>query len=288
MGILCYGVTMNLKFPIRSDKLQYEVAVKNHVSFLKTEFQQIDIYDTYAFGKVLLLDGHVQLAEIDEHCYHEALVHPVTLSMASPTRALIVGGGDGGALRELVKYNSLESIEIVEIDEGVIETCKLHMPEISGGAFDDPRVAVHVSDAFEFVKNVSNPYDIIVMDVTDVYEEDDESLSEQLFGDEFHRDICNALTESGFLVTQADNLLFCPYSLDGILAMLERYFNNVGSYWAFVPSFGGFSGFAWASHSSTLAPELPHRASGLGLRYLSPEYYKLGLGPLPAIVPMVT
>ena len=89
-------------------------------------------------------------------------------------------------------------------------------------------------------------------------------------------------------VTQADNLLFCPYSLDGILAMLERYFNNVGSYWAYVPSFGGFSGFAWASHSSTLAPELPHRASGLGLRYLSPEYYKLGLGPLPAVVPMVT
>jgi spermidine synthase len=273
----------SLKFPIRSDKLQYEVAYKNHVSYLKTEFQQIDIYDTYAFGKVLLLDGHVQLAELDEHCYHEALVHPTMLSLENARRALIVGGGDGGALRELVKHPSLETIEMVEIDEGVIETCKTHLPDVSGNAFEDPRVAVHIADAFEFAKNVENPYDIIVMDVTDVYEEDDESLSEALFGDEFHRDICNALSESGFLVTQADNLVFCPYSLDGILSMLGRYFNNVGSYWALVPSFGGFSGFAWASHSSTVRESMPPTA--IPLRYLNSTTYALGMGDLPAQAP---
>jgi spermidine synthase len=272
---------MNLKFPIRSDKFAYEVAVRHHISYLKTEFQQIDIYDTYAFGNVLLLDGHVQLAELDEHCYHEALVHPAMLSMDTPKRALVVGGGDGGVLRELVKHESLESIEMVEIDEGVIDTCKIHLPEVSDGAFDDPRVTVHIADAFEFMKNVQNPYDLIVMDVTDVYEEDDESLSEQLFGDEFHRDCCNALSETGLLVTQADNLVFCPYSLDGILAMLERYFANVGSYWALVPSFGGFSGFAWASQSGSLPPTLPAGSSSLDLRYLTPEMYALGLGPLP-------
>src|SRR5688572_23812395 len=120
-----------LKFPIRSDKLQYEVAYKNHVSYLKTDFQQIDIYDTYAFGKVLLLDGHVQLAELDEHCYHEALVHPAMLSLDQPKRALVVGGGDGGVLRELVKHASLETIEMVEIDQEVIDSCRIHLPEIS-------------------------------------------------------------------------------------------------------------------------------------------------------------
>jgi spermidine synthase len=272
-----------LTFPIRSDKLQYEVAYKNHVSYLKTDFQQIDIYDTYAFGKVLLLDGHVQLAVLDEHCYHEALVHPVALSLSEAKRALIVGGGDGGALRELVKHKNLETIEMVEIDEGVVETCKLHLPEVSAGAFEDERVVLHIADAFGFLKNVETPYDIIVMDVTDVYEEDDESLSESLFGDDFHRDVCNALSESGFLVTQADNLVFCPYSMNGILTMLEKYFNNVGSYWALVPSFGGFSGFAWASHNSTLANSLPK--NDLNLRYLSPTTYQLGLGPAPAVAP---
>lgn len=272
---------MTLRFPIRSDKLAFEVAVRRHVSHRKTDYQDIDVYDTYAFGKALLLDGHIQLTELDEHCYHESLVHPAMFAMRDPKRALVVGGGDGGVLRELVKHNSLETIEMVEIDEGVIETCRTHLPGVSDGAFDDPRVILHIADAFEFMKNVENPYDIIVMDVTDVYEEEDDSLSEQLFGDEFHRDCCNAVSESGFLVAQADNLLFCPYSLDGIMAMLERYFHQVGSYWALVPSFGGFSAFAWGSQSGSMPTAMPDDP-GMQLRYLSPVTYALGQGPLPA------
>lgn len=271
---------MVLKFPIRSDKFAYEVAVKEHTFYQKTDFQEIDIYDTYAFGKVLLLDGHVQLAELDERCYHESLVHPAMLSVEAPRRALVVGGGDGGVLRELVKHATLETIDMVEIDKAVVEACKKHLPQVSDGAFDDPRVHLHIADAAGFLKDVDSPYDVIVMDVTDVYEEADESLSEQLFGDEFHRDCCNALSESGFLVTQADNPLFCPYSLDGILAMLERYFSEIGSYWALVPSFGGFSAFAWGSHSQRLATTLA--PGSLDLRYLTPERYAMGLGPLPA------
>ncbi len=276
-----HRIVMNLKFPIRSDKFAYDIAVREQVCYLKTEFQELSICDTYSFGRVLLLGGHVQLSELDEHCYHEALVHPAMLSLEQPRRALVVGGGDGGVLRELVKHRSLETIEMVEIDAGVIEACKTHLRGVSAGAFEDPRVRVHIADAFEFMKNVENPYDIIVMDVTDVYEEADESLSEQLFGDEFHRDCCNALSESGFLVTQADNPLFCPYSLDGIMAMLERYFNNAGSYWALVPSFGGFSGFAWASHSEVLSQVLPENSVGVELRYLTPSMYALGMGQLP-------
>jgi spermidine synthase len=270
-----------LRFPIRSDKLLYEVGVRNHVSYTKSPFQEIDIFDTYAFGKVLLLDKHIQLAELDEHCYHEALVHPAMFSSDQPKRALVVGGGDGGVLREFVKHSSLEAIDMVEIDQDVVDACKAHLPDVSAGAFDDPRVTLHIADAFKFMKNVTDPYDVIVVDVTDVYEEHDESLSEQLFGDEFHRDVCNALSESGFLVTQADNLLFCPYSLDGISAILERYFSQIGSYWALVPSFGGFSGFAWASHGSTLAASLPEGASRIELRYLTRETYRMGFGPLP-------
>lgn len=270
---------MVLKFPIRSDKFGYDVAVREHTFFQKTEFQEIDIYDTYAFGRVLLLDGHIQLAELDEHCYHESLVHPAAVSVENLKRALVVGGGDGGVLRELAKHAQLETIDMVEIDEAVIEASKKHLPHVSAGAFDDPRVHLYLEDAAAFVKRVDNPYDLIVMDVTDVYEEAEESLSEQLFGDEFHRDCCNALSESGILVTQADNPLFCPYSLEGILEMLGRYFGETGSYWSLVPSFGGFSAFAWASHSQRLAPEIQPNPA---FRYLTPERHAMGLGPLPA------
>jgi spermidine synthase len=203
------------------------------------------------------------------------------LSMESPHRALVVGGGDGGDLRELVKHSSLETIDIVEIDEAVVKACKKHLPEVSDGAFDDPRVHLHIADAAGFVKAVDNPYDVLIMDVTDVYEEAEESLSEQLFGDDFHRDCCNALSESGFLVTQADNPLFCPYSLDGIIAMLDRYFSETGSYWGLVPSFGGFSAFAWASHSRRMAQTI--EPAGLNLSYLTPERFAMGLGELPAV-----
>src|SRR4028118_382960 len=98
---------MHLTFPIRSDKLSMNVFVRDHVAHVKTEFQTIDIYDTDVFGRVLFLDGHVQLAEFDEHAYHESLVHIPMLSMPEPRRALVVGGGDGGVLRELVKHKSL-------------------------------------------------------------------------------------------------------------------------------------------------------------------------------------
>ena len=94
---------MNLTFPIRSDKLTMSVAVKEHLAHRETEFQTIDVYDTDAFGKVLFLDGHVQLAELDEHAYHESLVQIPLNSIQFPKRALVVGGGDGGAIRELVK-----------------------------------------------------------------------------------------------------------------------------------------------------------------------------------------
>jgi len=271
---------MTLNFPIRSDKFSYEVAIREHSFYQKSDYQEIDIYDTYAFGKVLLLDGHVQLAELDEHCYHESLVHPAILSVEQPRRALVVGGGDGGVLRELVKHTTLETIDMVEIDGAVVEACKKHLPQVSAGAFEDPRVHLHIADAAEFLKVVENPYDVIIMDVTDVYEEAEESLSEQLFGDDFHRDCCNALSESGFLITQADNPLFCPYSLGGILAMLGRYFEETGSYWALVPSFGGYSAFAWGSRTKRLANSIP--ADGIDLRYLTPERFAMGIGSLPA------
>ncbi len=258
------------------------VAVSEHVCHVKTDFQTIDIYDTEVFGRLLYLDGHVQLAELDEAAYHESLVHPCLLSVENPKRALVIGGGDGGVLRELCRHHSLETIEMVEIDQGVIDVCREHLPGLSAGAFDDPRVTVHVADAFPFVKGDHEPYDLIVMDSTDVYEEEDGGLSEMLWTEAFYRDLHRLLSPGGFIVTQADNLVFCPYSLEGILQTFGAVFERTGSYQAVVPSFGGFSGYAWASRGASLVNQLPAgRLALMHLRYLNDATYAFAQNALP-------
>ena len=255
------------------------VQVQAHLAQRVTPFQTVDVYKTDAFGKVLFLDGHVQLSELDEFAYHECLVHIPLLSVENPKRALVVGGGDGGVLRELVRHDSLEEIHMVEIDAGVIEVCKEHLPGVSDGAFDDPRVKLYVQDAFPFVREAAGEYDLIVMDSTDVYEEEAGGLSEQLWTEAFYRDLHRLLSNKGFLVTQADNLLFCPYSLQGILKTFGNVFPKTGAYYALVPSFGGFSGYAWASKSGELASEFG--GPELGLQYLNTLTYELATSRLP-------
>lgn len=259
-----------LTFPIRSDKLTMTASVREHLLSRKTKFQQIDILDTEVFGRVLLLDNHIQLTELDEHAYHEALVQIPLLSMDQPKSALVIGGGDGGVLRELAKHSSIEHVDMVEIDAGVLEASREFLSGVSDGAFCDPRMHIHVADAFPFVKQTVRKYDLIVADSTDTYEEEDGALSEMLFTDEFYRDCFNALAETGILVTQADNLLFCPYSLEGIQAMFSRVFPRTGSYQAIIPSFGGFSGYCWASKGAQVSERYPsEKAADLNLRYLN-------------------
>lgn len=254
------------------------VLVKEHVAHRETEFQTIDIYDTEVFGRVLLLDGHVQLSEFDEHAYHESLVHIPLLSMREPRKALVVGGGDGGVLRELCRHAGLEQIDMVEIDRGVVEVCREFLPEVSGGGFDDPRVNLHIADAFPFVKETANRYDLVVMDSTDTYEGEDGALSEQLFSESFYHDIFRILTDDGMVVTQADNLVFCPYSLESILWTWKKVFPKTGSYQALIPSFGGYSGYAWASKGAE--PNPSWNENKLALAYLNPTTYALALADL--------
>ncbi len=257
------------------------VAVKDELCDVHSEFQRIQVLQTDAFGKMLLLDGHIQLTELDERAYHEALVHVPLLSVSSPKRSLVIGGGDGGVVRELCRHASLETIDMVEIDQAVIDACQLHMPSINDGTFSDSRVTVFVEDAFPFVKGVAEPYDLIVMDSTDTYEGEDGALSEQLFTEAFYEDCKRILSTDGFLVTQADNLLFCPYSLAEIRSVFEKVFPQVGSYFAIVPSFGGFSGYCWASHGPVVSPTLPAEAKILELKTLTAEAYAFGLAGMP-------
>lgn len=271
-----------LNIPIRSDKISQIVFVKSRLFHQQTRYQTIEIFDTEVYGKILTLDGHIQLTEFDEFAYHEALVQIPLLSLKNPKRVLVVGGGDGGVIRELCKLSEVEHIDMVEIDKGVIEACKKHLPTVNGGAFDDPRVHVHIADAFAFVKEGPEPYDLIVADSTDTYEDETGALSEMLFTQEFYEDCKAILSDDGLVVTQADNLVYCPYSMANILAMLRSVFPLTGRYHAVVPSFGGFSGFCWASKGAAIATSWEDlRPERVALSYLTKELFDYGMKPLP-------
>ncbi|HEY0867291.1 MAG TPA: hypothetical protein VGE01_07930 [Fimbriimonas sp.] len=274
-------MSTTLSFPIRSDRLSMNVQATEHLLHRQTEYQTIDIYQTEVFGRTLLLDGHIQLTEFDERSYHEALVQVPLLSIAAPRNALIVGGGDGGVLREICRHASIRAIDMVEIDRGVIEASKEHLPFLSAGAFEDPRLNLVVGDAFPFVKQADRKYDLIVIDATDVYEEEEGELSEMLFTSEFYEDCRNALSPKGIVVTQADNLVFCPYSMEAILKEFTKVFQRTGRYQALVPSFGGFSGYVWGSVGAEISTRWSALdSSGLELRYLREETYNLAFRPL--------
>ncbi len=269
---------MTLTFPIRSDKLSMNVHVREHLHHELSDFQAIDIYDTDVFGRALFLDGHIQLTTFDEAAYHECLVDIPALSLSQFRRALVIGGGDGGALRELCRHRSLEHVDVVEIDPRVVAVSKQLLPTLSAGAFEDPRASLHIEDAFAFVQRPESPYDLIVVDSTDVYEDEEGELSERLFTDEFYAKLSDLLAPSGMVVTQADNVVFCPESSVEIDRMFARIFPEHGSYRGLVPSFGGYSGFCWASKGATLREGF--EPGPLHFSYLNEATYALAFSPL--------
>lgn len=270
-----------LTFPIRSNKLSQNVLVTRSLCHLETKFQTIDILETEVFGRVLLLDGHIQLTEFDERAYHEGLVQIPLLSLPGATRALVIGGGDGGVIRELCRSKTITHVDMVEIDEGVVKASLEHLPSLSAGAFDDPRVHLHLEDAFAWVKKQSEAYDLIVVDSTDTYEDEEGEISEMLFTENFYQDLSRLLKPDGIVVTQADNLVFCPYSLEDISALFCKVFPHVASYQALVPSFGGYSGYCYASKGKVLNSAVDAAEFGArDLAYLNPTTYALAFTKL--------
>jgi spermidine synthase len=267
-----------LSFPIRAEALSMSAEATAHISHVKSDYQEIDVYQTEAFGKVLLLDGHIQLAELDERAYHECLVRIPVLNHALAKRALVVGGGDGGALRELCEFSTITSIDLVEIDQAVIDVCRENLPAVSSGAFEDPRVRVCVEDAFPFVKRVESAYDVIILDSTDTYEDQSGELSEALFTEEFYADCARALAPGGVVITQADNPVFCPYSLRQIQSQLGSVFPVTGDYLGLVPSFGGYSAFCYGTFGSPMRNRWD--PSWMTASYVSEDTYNLAFSGL--------
>ena len=205
--------------------------VEQHLHHSQSPYQTIDVYQTARHGKLLALDGYIMLTERDEFFYHEMLVHVPLLSHREPKRVLVVGGGDGGTVREILLHDAVEKVDMVEIDEEVVKVSRRFFPGLSN-KLDDPKVNLVFQDAVEFVKGIEAEYDVVLVDSTDPI-----GPGEVLFTKDFYGDILNALKPKGILAVQSES----PFSLENELNMIYRRLDSVfpyaAIYWAPVPCY---------------------------------------------------
>lgn len=210
---------------------------------MKTDEQHLIIFENPLFGRVLALDGIIQVTEKDEFIYHEMLTHVPIFAHGNVRSVLIIGGGDGGMLREVLRHPGLKAT-LVEIDQAVIDMSKQYLPSISRGAFDNPRVNTVIADGAEFVKNTEEKYDLIICDSTDPI-----GPGEVLFTSEFYRNCCRSLASGGIFVTQNGVPFLQEDELVNSARLLNEYFEDVSFYTAVIPTYvGGFMTFGWATN----------------------------------------
>ncbi|HEC62943.1 MAG TPA: polyamine aminopropyltransferase [Candidatus Acetothermia bacterium] len=198
----------------------------------RTPFQELVLAETEELGLVLALDGKIMLSQRDEPFYHEMLVHPAMLLHPSPQRVLVVGGGDGGTLREVLHHPPVQAVTLVEIDREVIQASRELLRPIHQGAWDDPRVEVVIAPGEEYVAGMKGAFDVILVDSTDPI-----GPGEALFSDQFFAACREALAEGGLLALQAGTPFFWQESLSRVVNRLRRHFPEVAVYLGFVPSY---------------------------------------------------
>lgn len=196
--------TKNVQFSIRTDKQLYSAV---------SPFQRIDVFESPEFGRFLTLDGYMMLTEKDEFIYHEMIVHPALAVNPRIENVLVIGAGDGGVARELSRYASIKTIDVVEIDEMVINVCKQYLPQTARG-FDDKRVNILIQDGLKYIRSVEDRYDLIIVDSTDPF-----GPGEGLFTKEFYGNCYKALRDDGIMVNQHES----PFYENDAIAMQRAH-----------------------------------------------------------------
>jgi len=251
----------------------------------RTEHQDLVIFETPAYGRVLALDDVIQVTEKDEFVYHEMMTHVPILAHGKARRVLIIGGGDGGILRETLRHKSIQKVTMVEIDRSVVDMCLRYMPSIPQKAFDDKRTDLVIADGAKFVAETKDRYDVIIVDSTDPI-----GPGEVLFTEEFYRNCRRCLTDGGILVNQNGVPFMQPDEVAMTYWRRKKSFKDVGFYLAAVPSYyGGFMTLGWATNNkklreTTLATLTKRfKAARLKTKYYTPEVHR-GAFALPQFI----
>jgi spermidine synthase len=241
----------------------------------KSRFQGIDIFATRHFGRVLALDGIIQTTEADEFVYHEMMTHVPLLAHGRVRDVLIIGAGDGGILREVLRHKSVRRAVMVEIDGDVVDLCARHMPRLNGGAFKDKRAQVLIADGIDYVlKAKAASFDVIIVDSTDPI-----GPGEVLFTDAFYHNCRRILRKGGVMVNQNGVPFFQPEEVTTTKRRLSKIFKDVTFYYAVVPTYiGGMMTLTWASDDPKLR-RVPQATLGRRLKAarIKTRYYTPGI-----------
>jgi len=232
------------------DNLKISYRIKDILFEEASPFQHVMVLDSYDFGPMLVLDGTVQTTSKDGYIYNEMITHVPLTAHPHPRKVLIIGGGDCGAAREAAKYEEVERIDLVEIDEAVVRASKRHMPEVSGN-LSDPRIRYHYVDGVKYVQQAGLDYDVIIVDSSDPV-----GPAQQLFETSFYQSLHRALNEDGLMVCQSQSPIFHSDVMVKTHERIGRLFAHRGLYTAVVPTYpGGLWSFTIGSKRPLPAPD---------------------------------
>ena len=255
-----------------TDHVRFSLKVKEQLCNKQSEFQHITVLDTEEFGRILTLDGYLMVTEKDEFIYHDMIVHVPMATNLDIKKVLVIGAGDGGTIRELTRYQSIERIDMVEIDSMVVDVCKEYLQQ-TACSLEDPRVHIYYEDGLKFVRRYVNEYDLILVDSTDPF-----GPGEGLFTKEFYGNCYNALNEKGILVNQHESTYYDEYveAMKRAHLRIKEMFPIAKVYQAHIPTYpSGHWLFGYASkHYDPLKDLQEEKWNSLGIKT---KYYNTKL-----------
>lgn len=267
----------------QTDSVRFSIKVDKPLYTGQSEFQRIDVFHSKEFGNFFTLDGLIMVTEKDEFIYHDMIVHIPMATNLKIKNVLVIGAGDGGTVRELTRYESIENIDMVEIDKMVVDVCREYFPQ-TACKLDDPRVHLFFEDGLRFVRSKENTYDLVIVDSTDPF-----GPGEGLFTKEFYGNCYKALKADGILVNQHESPYYEEYakSMQKAHKRIEELFPVCRVYQAHIPSYpSGHWLFGFASKTYDPLTDIDEQAwnkLGIKTRYYNTDIHK-GCFALPNYV----
>lgn len=266
-----------------TEEARFSIKIDRQLVSLQSDFQRIDIFESKEFGRILTLDGYLMVTEKDEFIYHDMITHVPMAVNPSIRKVLVIGAGDGGTVRELLRYGGIQHIDMVEIDEEVVRLCREYLPQTACG-LTDPRVHLYFEDGLKYVRRKEGEYDLIIVDSTDPF-----GPGEGLFTKEFYGNCFRALKEDGILVNQHESMYYSSYAASMTRAhkRISDTFPIARVYQAHIPTYpSGHWLFGFASKKYDPVKDLKAEEwnkLGLKTRYYNTELH-LGSFAIPNYV----